>query len=236
MVGNIGPQALIIMPGAISPALPTPITAPSMARRVRDPHRKLVMRAAVFFATRQGQTATIAKRVAIDLRASGIEADVYNVRELRRPIEWGIYDTALVAASVHVGHHEHEMLRFVRDHRRELERLDAGFLSVSLSEAGAEDRTATAEMRRTAAADAQRMINVFIGETGWRPLHALPVAGALAYSHYNFIVRLVMRWIARKAGAPTDTSRDYEFTDWAAVNRFVQGIATEVRVRRQPTP
>ena len=49
----------------------------------------------------------------------------------------------------------------------------------------------------------------------------LPVAGALAYSQYNFLVKLVMKGIARRAGAPTDTSRDYEFTDWPAVDAFV---------------
>src|SRR5690348_9775620 len=123
------------------------------------------MRAAVFFATREGQTAAIAERVAADLRASGIDTDVYNVKDLKSRIDWTAYDTALVAASVHVGHHEPEMRRFVRDHRSELERLGAAFLSVSLSEAGAEDRTATPEMRRTAAADAERMIDLFVRET-----------------------------------------------------------------------
>jgi menaquinone-dependent protoporphyrinogen oxidase len=47
------------------------------------------------------------------------------------------------------------------------------------------------------------------------------VAGALAYSKYNFFIKLVMKAIARKAGGPTDTSRDYEFTDWPALDRFV---------------
>jgi menaquinone-dependent protoporphyrinogen oxidase len=47
------------------------------------------------------------------------------------------------------------------------------------------------------------------------------VAGTLAYSRYNFIIRFVMKRIARKNGAPTDTSRDYELTDWAALDRFV---------------
>ena len=65
------------------------------------------------------------------------------------------------------------------------------------------------------------MIDVFIEETGWRPARALPVAGALAYSRYNFIIKFLMKRIARKAGAPTDTSRDYELTDWAALDRFV---------------
>jgi menaquinone-dependent protoporphyrinogen oxidase len=29
-----------------------------------------------------------------------------------------------------------------------------------------------------------------------------------------------MKRISKKRGLPTDTSRDYEFTDWAAVDRF----------------
>ena len=38
---------------------------------------------------------------------------------------------------------------------------------------------------------------------------------------YNFLIRFVMKRIARKAGAPTDTSRDYEFTDWSTLDAFV---------------
>jgi menaquinone-dependent protoporphyrinogen oxidase len=60
----------------------------------------------------------------------------------------------------------------------------------------------------------------------------LPVAGALAYSRYNFIIRFVMKQIARKAGAPTDTSRDYELTDWPTLDRFVTDAARTAEERR----
>ena len=65
------------------------------------------------------------------------------------------------------------------------------------------------------------MIDAFVRKTGWHPASTLPVAGALAYSRYNLLVRFVMKRIARSHGAPTDTSRDYEFTSWAALDRFV---------------
>ena len=42
-----------------------------------------------------------------------------------------------------------------------------------------------------------------------------------AYSRYNVIITFLMKWIARRAGAPTDASRDHEFTDWAALDRSV---------------
>lgn len=178
------------------------------------------MTAAILYATREGHTRRIAEHIAAALRAKLVDVDVFDVRHVAS-LDWSRYAIVCVAASVHIGHHEREMIDFVKCYRAELERLGAVFLSVTLSEAGAEDARAPNERRAQAAADAQRMIDVFIEETGWRPAHALPVAGALAYSRYNVIVRFVMKRIARKNGAPTDTSRDYELTDWAALDRFV---------------
>jgi menaquinone-dependent protoporphyrinogen oxidase len=179
------------------------------------------MRTVIFYATREGHTRRIAEHVATTLRKRAHDVELFDVKTVPGSIDWPPYDWACVAASVHAGHHEPEMIAFVRRHRQALERLGAAFLSVTLSEAGAEDVRARKESRARAAADAQRMIDVFEQETGWRPGHVLAVAGALAYSQYNFIIRFVMKRIARKAGAPTDTSRDYEFTDWSALDGFI---------------
>ena len=111
-------------------------------------------------------------------------------------------------------------------HRAELERLSAAFISVTLSEAGAEDPTRTEAERRRAAGDVQKMIDDFIRESGWTPARTMPVAGALTYSKYNVLVRFIMKRISRKQGGPTDTSRDYEFTNWEAVDRFAASVAS----------
>jgi menaquinone-dependent protoporphyrinogen oxidase len=179
------------------------------------------MRAAVFYATREGQGKRVAEHVAKSLRALEYDVDICNVKDSPESIDLQPYDVAFVIASVHLGHHEREVVRFVRSHRLDLLRLGAPFLSLTLSEAGAEDPAAPPEKRILAAADARRMVDVFVQETGWRPAYVLPVAGALAYSKYNFLIKLIMKAIAMKAGGPTDTSRDYEFTDWAALDRFV---------------
>lgn len=182
------------------------------------------MTAAVFYATREGHTRKIAERIAADLRMRGALVDLFDVRACPDP-DWSRYTAACLAASVHIGHHEPEMLAFVARHREVLVPLQAAFVSVTLSEAGAEDPKRSEADRRVSAQDAQRMIDVFVQETGWAPDHALSVAGALAYSKYNFLVRFLLRRIARKAGAPTDSSRDYEFTDWPALDRFVDEFA-----------
>jgi menaquinone-dependent protoporphyrinogen oxidase len=36
-----------------------------------------------------------------------------------------------------------------------------------------------------------------------------------------------MRIIARRGGATTDTSRDHEYTDWQALDRFADELAGE---------
>jgi len=181
------------------------------------------MTAAVFYATREGHTKKIAERIAADLRTRGALVDVFDVRECADP-DWSRYSAVCLAASVHIGHHEREMVAFAARHRAALTRLDAAFVSVTLSEAGAQDPKRSECERRQSAEDAQRMIDVFVNETGWQPEQALAVAGALAYTRYNILVRFLMKRIARKAGAPTDASRDYEFTDWPALDRFVDAL------------
>jgi menaquinone-dependent protoporphyrinogen oxidase len=182
------------------------------------------MRVVVLYATREGHTRRIAERIADDLKARKVDVDVYNVKTLSEPIDWSVYATACVAASVHLGHHESEMIAFARRCRTDLERLDTALVSVTLSQAGAEDAHRSESERQAAAADAQRMVDVFVHETGWQPAHVLSVAGALAYSEYNFVVRFVMKRIARQQGAPTDTSRSYVFTDWHRLDQFVNDL------------
>src|SRR6185503_11592169 len=96
-----------------------------------------------------------------ELRGHTDEVELYDVNTMSASIDWPPYGWACVAASVHAGHHEPEMIAFVKRHRQALERLGAAFLSVTLSEAGAEDIRAPKENRERAAADAKRMIDVF---------------------------------------------------------------------------
>ena len=57
------------------------------------------MKAAVFFATKEGQTCRIAERIAEDLRHRGVDVDL-----------GGAYGAVCVAASVHGGRHEREAI------------------------------------------------------------------------------------------------------------------------------
>jgi len=181
----------------------------------------------VFYATREGHTAMIAERVAATLHHHGFTAAAFNVKDEAESIDLTTCDAAIVAASVHAGKHEREIIDFVRRHRERLKALPTAFISVTLSQAGAERKTATPEEHERFVADVQYMIDSFIRDTEWLPRHIKPVAGALLYTRYNFFIRFVMKRISRKAGGDTDTSRDFDYTNWSDLDQFVNQLATD---------
>ena len=189
---------------------------------------KIMKPLVVLYATREGQTRKIAEYVSARLRAQGFDVDVRNVYDAG-DLNLDAYGAVVLAASVHMGEHEHEMMSFIRNHLWELDCAPNAFLSVNLSEAGAERAGATVEERNRFSADVQGVIERFLRESGWRPDRILPVAGALLYSKYNFVLRFLMKWIAKRSGAETDSSRDYEYTDWNRLDQFVNQFSADIR-------
>lgn len=183
----------------------------------------------IVYATRQGHTRRIAEHLAAEIRACDWQVDAVDARTLSPDFDLGHYSAAILAASAHLGKHEREMVAFVREHRAALEGMPSAFLSISLSEAGAELETNPPELRSREAHDVQRLIDEFFEETGWHPSRVKPVAGALVYTKYNVLLRLVMKHIARKSGGSTDTSHDHEYTDWLALDRFVVEFLATVK-------
>lgn len=177
------------------------------------------MRIAVVYTTRHGQTRRVAERLAGALSARGAEAEAVDVTagEAERALDGSA--AVVLAAAVHFGRHERAMIDFVRRRRAAIARRPNAFVSVSLSAATMARATSTPDQRARAAADVRRALDGFVRATGWQPERLWPVAGALAYTKYNPLVRWMMRLIARRTGAGTDTSRDHEFTDWEALDR-----------------
>ena len=129
------------------------------------------------------------------------------------------YDGVVVGASVHAGSFQSGVTRFAESNRESLAAHPNGFYFLSLTAAddAAESREAVAGLG--AAMEA---------ETGWRPDEVAAFAGALRYSEYGPIKRFVMRRIARRYDGGTDTSRDYEYTDWDEVDAFADRFAERV--------
>ncbi len=187
----------------------------------------------IAYATREGQAKRVAEHVAATVRTHAVPEEVVDVASMHGDIDLSAYSAVILVASIHTGHHEPEMIAFVRKHKAMLEHMRTALLSISLSEAGAEKASASPEARAKAAHEVQGMLDAFFEETHWRPARVMPIAGALLYSHYNVLLRLVMKDIARREGGDTDTSRDYEYTDWPALDRFIEELVAELGARSE---
>ncbi len=167
----------------------------------------------IVFASTHGQTRAIAEAIANRLRVGRHDVTLADALAGRPPAPAG-YDAVVVGSRVQMERHAKEIEAYVRDHRAALDATTSAFFSVSMS---ASDRNA--------GADPSGYLEKFFTRTGWRPRRAIAFGGALRYRAYGFFLRFVMKQINRRAGHPTDTSRDHDCTDWAAVDRFADELA-----------
>lgn len=173
----------------------------------------------IVHATRYGQTAKIARQMEAVLRGSGHAVLLVDASHPPKRLEVWRFDVTFVGAPMYAGHYPASIVRFVRSQREFLTRGVSAFFSVNL---------AVASRTSDGRAETLPLVERFIEETGWRPMRVELIAGALPYTKYNFFIRLLMRHMARKAGGDTDTSRDHEYTDWAAVERFALEVVDQI--------
>jgi len=171
----------------------------------------------VLYASTHGHTAKIAARIA---QAIGPSAELRDIGTAKDLAPWQ-YDAIVVGASVHAGHHQKAVLEWLERHAGALNGMPTAFFSVCLT--AADD---TAEAREAS----QRYIDAALAKTGWRPREARTFAGALQYREYDVFTRLLIKLMMKHGGHPTDTSRDHDFTDWDAVERFGRECAQLVAV------
>ena len=184
----------------------------------------------IVHASKYGQTAKIADRIANVMRVEGADTVVMRADEVPVTIDLTGFAGVIVGAPVLVGKHPKPARRFVIAQRATLDHLPTAFYSVSNSAAGKELSHQVA---------AQRMISEFLEATKWRPTRTASFAGAVAYTKYGPFTKWIMKRISLKAGGPTDTTRDHELTDWSVVDRFAREFsaltgAVQGPVRRPP--
>jgi menaquinone-dependent protoporphyrinogen oxidase len=68
----------------------------------------------------------------------------------------------------------------------------------------------------------------FEERTGWTPGLRTSFAGALQYREHDFMTRLAIRPMMQRAGRPSETSRDYDYTVWDAVEAFARSCAAKL--------
>ena len=169
----------------------------------------------IAFATTEGHAERIAEFVAQALRGFGHSVDTRRVSSVQTSLDLAGYDAVIAGASIHYGRHPGFLRSLIRNHRATLAARPCAFFSVSLSAGGPGAKPAAA----------LRYLQKFLRQSGWTPQQTATFAGALPYSKFGAFKRLLMVAFVGLAGGDTDTTRDYEYTDWVEVRRFADAFA-----------
>jgi menaquinone-dependent protoporphyrinogen oxidase len=179
-----------------------------------------VPRILILYGTTDGHTAKVAAALADTLQMEGAHVELVDAARRGPSPHAEDYAAVIVAASVHASGYQHAVRQWVQANVAALGDRPAAFVSVCLG-----------VLQRDAAVDRelQLILEKFYAQTGWRPEVTKIVAGALPYTRYGWLKRLVMRRIAAKAHGDVDTTRDYEYTDWADLRGFARDFLWRVR-------
>jgi len=177
----------------------------------------------VIYGTTEGHTLKVATAMARTLRAEGADVDLVNAAARGQDPRPDAYASVIVAASVHAGSYQAPVRRWVKAHAEALRARPTAFVSVCL-----------AVLQRSPKVDEQLALTLrrFYDGTGWEPTESKIVAGALPYTRYGWLKRWLMRRIVAKAKGDTDTSRDYEYTDWDDLAAFTAKFGARVLAGR----
>jgi menaquinone-dependent protoporphyrinogen oxidase len=163
----------------------------------------------ILYGTTEGHTEKVARFLTNQLRWKG--AIVHSVQAGPADPDPGEYDAVIVAASVHAGGYQSAVVRWARAHAEALSGKPSAFVSVCL---------AVLQKDLKVQRELGAIVNRFEARTGWKPAQVKLVAGALPYTRYGWLKRMLMRRIVKKAGGATDVSRDHEYTDWDDLGTF----------------
>ena len=175
----------------------------------------------VAYATGEGQTATVAERIGSVLEELGLDPTTVRLSEapdVAEPSELDVadFDAVLVGGPVNNRRHRPEVYAFVERNREALAARPSAFFQLSL---------ASIVPWRWAREGAMDYVDSLVEETGWHPDRIGLFAGAVKYTQYDRWERLLFRLVSAVTTGDTDTSRDYEYTDWVAVERFAAEFA-----------
>jgi len=184
------------------------------------------MKLLVVYGTTEGHTQKVARFVADHLAQQGHQTRLVNAIDATPAVDLRDFDAVIVAASIHAGRYQSAVLHFVTDHLAAIDTRSNAFLSVSLAAAGDDEEDVDG---------LKKCVANFTDETGWTPHCIHHVAGAFRYTAYDFLKRWAMKYIAYRKGGPTDTSRDYELTDWDDLTHFVDAFVTSLANTRLPS-
>ncbi|OED42913.1 protoporphyrinogen oxidase [Endozoicomonas sp. (ex Bugula neritina AB1)] len=174
---------------------------------------------ALLYMTREGQARKVMERIAYCLEEVGHRVSIAAINDLPADYSLEAFDGVVLGCSIRYGRHHKLFCRFVEKHRAVLEQKPNFFFSINL----------TARKPNRSEPHNNLYLQKFLKKSGWAPTRVDVFAGALLYTRYRFLDRLMIQLIMRITNGPTDPSKDTEFTNWSRVKRFADTVSSDMQ-------
>jgi menaquinone-dependent protoporphyrinogen oxidase len=176
--------------------------------------------AALYYATRDGQSRRIAEHIFRRLAESEMLAPPQDVA-VTPPADLAAASVVVLVAAVRYGRHLPEADRFLAAYRSLKSPPPLALASVNL--------TARKPAKTTAAGNTY--LRKVIARHRLAPALAVAFAGRLDYRRYGWLDRQIIRFIMLLTRGPTKPDTCIEYTSWHAVDEFADRIADLVRTK-----
>ena len=166
----------------------------------------------ILYSSTDGHTKTICERI----KNFSKNKEMIKIISLQEEanLDLSTFDKIIIGASIRYGRHSKELYKFIRSNKEILNKKDNVFFSVNV----------VARKPEKNKPDTNPYIKKFLKISKWEPKKIGVFAGKVDYPKYNFFDKYIIKFIMFITKGPTDTSRSYEFTDWAKVDDFAEQL------------
>lgn len=168
------------------------------------------MKVLIIYKSKYGQTKKIAEFIAKTYSDSNIVFDIFNVEKVLPSTEDVLkYQKVIILSGLVAGGYGKSINRFISENLNTLSSIPCMFISVCL---------AINSKLENSISESKAIPQRFVNGLGLKNAEIEVVAGCNSYTKYNFLLKYIMKRIARKEGSSDlDTSRNYEYTNWENV-------------------
>jgi Flavodoxin len=178
------------------------------------------MKILIVYGSLEGQTSKIAhfmKEILLDDNHDVILANATN-----NPLPVDKFDVILIGSSIHLNSYNPSIKKYVKNNIEELNKKITGFYSVSM---------AIASNLPEKHQEVNQLTQQFLTDTGWETNRIWHIEGALKFTKYDYLKKMMMRSIAQKEFGPININKDYEYTDWEKVKNHLSQFSSRLKTR-----
>lgn len=166
----------------------------------------------IAFGSTEGHTRKIVHHIAEQIRAAGNQSTCFECGSYDDEPDLSQYDSIILAGSVHQQSHQPALVEFVKKHLSAIQDIPSAFISVSLS-----------VTIKNGMEEAEKYVADFLEETHLQPDMVHMAGGAIRFLEYDFFKRFTIEQIVLQGNEmPDATKGNPEYTDWKALDEFIQ--------------